>query len=124
MKNYIITQLLTSKKVWLGIASIVIPMVANYLNVDEASVSQIWWSLIAMLGGQAAADWGKSKKQLKNKYLEYQDEILHLFENGVGFAEIARHLIDNHRLQVAPDYLRKQVGEIVRYLISDKEIVA
>ena len=62
MKIYIITQLLTSKKVWLGIASIVIPMVANYLNVDEASVSQIWWSLIAMLGGQAAADWGKSKK--------------------------------------------------------------
>ena len=61
---------------------------------------------------------------MKNKYLEYQDEILHLFENGVGFAEIARHLIDNHRLQVAPDYLRKQVGEIVRYLISDKEIVA
>ena len=61
---------------------------------------------------------------MKNKYLEYQDEILHLFENGVGFAEIARHLIDNHRLEVAPDYLRKQVGEIVRYLISDKEIVA
>lgn len=62
MKNYIITQLLTSKKVWLGIASIVVPMIANALNVDEASVSQIWWSLIAMLGGQAAADWGKSKK--------------------------------------------------------------
>ena len=61
---------------------------------------------------------------MKNKYLEYQDEILHLFENGVGFAEIARHLIDNHRLEVAPDYLRKQVGEIIRYLISDKEIVA
>ena len=62
MKNYIITQLLTSKKVWLGIASIVVPLIANALNVDEASVSQIWWSLIAMLGGQAAADWGKSKK--------------------------------------------------------------
>ena len=62
MKNYIITQLLTSKKVWIGIASIVVPMIANALNVDEASVSQIWWSLIAMLGGQAAADWGKSKK--------------------------------------------------------------
>ena len=61
---------------------------------------------------------------MKNKYLEYQDEILHLFENGVGFAEIARHLIDSHRLEVAPDYLRKQVGNIVRYLISDKEIVA
>tara|TARA_R100000963_G_scaffold27518_1_gene18810 strand:+ start:389 stop:619 length:231 start_codon:yes stop_codon:yes gene_type:complete len=62
MKNYIITQLLTSKKVWIGIASIVVPLIANALNVDEASVSQIWWSLIAMLGGQAAADWGKSKK--------------------------------------------------------------
>ena len=61
---------------------------------------------------------------MKNKYLEYQDEILHLFENGVGFAEIARHLIDSHRLEVAPDYLRKQVGNVVRYLIADKEIVA
>ena len=62
MKNYIITKLLTSKKVWLGIASIIIPLVAKALDVDENSVSQIWWSLIAMLGGQAAADWGKSKK--------------------------------------------------------------
>jgi hypothetical protein len=62
MKNYIITQLLSSKKVWIGIASIIVPLIANFLNVDETSVSQIWWSLIAMLGGQAAADWGKSKK--------------------------------------------------------------
>jgi len=62
MKNYIITQLLTSKKVWLGLASIVIPLIANTLNVDEESVSKIWWSLIAMLGGQSFADFGKSKK--------------------------------------------------------------
>jgi|TARA_R110001599_G_scaffold261446_1_gene461840 hypothetical protein len=62
MKNYIITQLLTSKKVWLGLASIVIPLIANALNVDEESVSKIWWSLIAMLGGQSFADFGKSKK--------------------------------------------------------------
>ena len=62
MKNYIITQLLTSKKVWLGLASIVIPLIANALNVDEESVSKIWWTLIAMLGGQSFADFGKSKK--------------------------------------------------------------
>ena len=62
MKNYIITKLLTSKKVWLGIASIIIPLVAKTLDVDENSVSQIWWSLIAMLGGQSLADFGKSKK--------------------------------------------------------------
>ena len=62
MQNYIITKLLTSKKVWLGISSIVIPLIANALNVDEESVSKIWWSLIAMLGGQSFADFGKSKK--------------------------------------------------------------
>ena len=62
MKNYIITQLLTSKKVWLGLASIIIPLIANALDVDEESVSKIWWSLIAMLGGQSFADFGKSKK--------------------------------------------------------------
>ena len=62
MKNYILTQLLTSKKVWLGLASIIIPLIANALNVDEESVSKIWWSLIAMLGGQSFADFGKSKK--------------------------------------------------------------
>jgi hypothetical protein len=62
MKNYVITQLLSSKKVWLGISSILVPMIANYLGVDEDSVSKIWWSLIAMLGGQSLADFGKSKK--------------------------------------------------------------
>ena len=65
MKNYIITQLLTSKKVWLGLAAIIIPMIAKYLNVDEESVSQIWWSLIAMLGGQSLADLGKESKKKK-----------------------------------------------------------
>ena len=62
MKNYILTQLLTSKKVWLGISSIVVPMIALALGVDESSVSDIWWSLIAMLGGQSLADFGKSNK--------------------------------------------------------------
>ena len=62
MQNYIIKQLLSSKKVWLGISSIVIPIVASWLGVDETSVSQIWWSLIAMLGCQSLADFGKSNK--------------------------------------------------------------
>tara|TARA_R110000787_G_scaffold109662_1_gene218214 strand:+ start:165 stop:353 length:189 start_codon:yes stop_codon:yes gene_type:complete len=62
MKNYILTKLLSSKKVWLGISSIVVPMIALALGVDENSVSQIWWSLIAMLGGQSLADFGKSNK--------------------------------------------------------------
>ena len=62
MKQYILTKLLSSKKVWLGISSIVIPIIASALGVDETSVSQIWWSLIATLGGQSLADFGKSNK--------------------------------------------------------------
>ena len=67
MKNYIITQLLSSKKVWLGISSIVVPLIAKALDVDETSVNQIFWSLIAMLGGQSLADFGKSNKQIQIK---------------------------------------------------------
>ncbi len=62
MKNYIITKLLTSKKVWLGISSIVVPLIANFLGADEEAVSKIWFSLLAMLGGQSLADLGKESK--------------------------------------------------------------
>jgi hypothetical protein len=62
MKNYIIAKLLTSKKVWLGISSIVIPLIANWLGADEDSVSKIWYSCLAMLLGQSAADFGKEGK--------------------------------------------------------------
>ena len=60
--KFILTQLLKSKKVWLGISSIVIPMVANFLGADEEAVSKIWYSLLAMLLGQSAADFGKERK--------------------------------------------------------------
>tara|TARA_R100001086_G_scaffold132219_1_gene68662 strand:+ start:2796 stop:3029 length:234 start_codon:yes stop_codon:yes gene_type:complete len=63
MKEFLISKLLTSKKVWIGIASIIIPLVAKALDVDEESVSQIWWSLIAILGGQSLADLGKEAKK-------------------------------------------------------------
>ena len=62
MKKYIITKLLTSKKGWLGISSIVVPLIANFLGADEEAVSKIWWSLLAMLGGQSFADFGKESK--------------------------------------------------------------
>mgnify|MGYP003649059673 CR=1 FL=1 len=65
MKNYIITQLLTSKKIWIGLASIIIPLIANFLSVDEESVSRIFYSLLAMLGGQSLADLGKEAKKKK-----------------------------------------------------------
>lgn len=60
--KFILKQLLKSKKVWLGISSIIIPMIANFLGADEEAVSKIWYSLLAMLLGQSAADFGKERK--------------------------------------------------------------
>ena len=60
---------------------------------------------------------------MRNKYLTYQNEILELFDIGHGYHKIAEILIDNHNLPVSSDYLRKTVKEIIRYAISDKEIV-
>ena len=59
----------------------------------------------------------------KNKYLLYQDEIIELFDDGTNYIEISRFLIDKYNLEVSVDYLRKQVKDIVHYLIADKDIV-
>ena len=56
MKNYIITQLLTSKKVWLGISSIVIPMIASALGVDEATATNLFYACLTLVLGQGIAD--------------------------------------------------------------------
>ena len=35
---------------------------------------------------------------MESKYLEYKEEILHLFElDGYGYATIAQHLIDKYK---------------------------
>ena len=60
---------------------------------------------------------------MRSKYLEYKDEILELFDNGQNYIEISAYLIDTYGLDVSIDYLRKQVKQIVHYLIADKDIV-
>ena len=60
---------------------------------------------------------------MKNKYLNYKDEILELFDNGQNYIEISSFLIDKYKLDVSIDYLRKQVKNIVHYLIADKDII-
>ena len=62
MKQFILMKLLKSKKIWLGISSIIIPMIANFLGVDEEAVSKMYWSILAMLVGQSFADFGKESK--------------------------------------------------------------
>ena len=60
---------------------------------------------------------------MRSKYLEYKDEILELFDNGQNYIEISDYLIDTYGLDVSIDYLRKQVKNIVHYLIADKDII-
>ncbi len=60
---------------------------------------------------------------MKSKYLNYKDEILELFDNGKNYIEISSFLIDKYKLEVSIDYLRKQVKDVVHYLIADKDIV-
>ena len=60
---------------------------------------------------------------MKSKYLEYKDEILELFDHGKNYIEISDYLIDTYSLDVSIDYLRKQVKNIVHYLIADKDII-
>ena len=60
---------------------------------------------------------------MRSKYLEYKDEILELFDNGQNYIEISDYLIDTYGLDVSVDYLRKQVKNIVHYLIADKDII-
>ena len=62
MKQYILMKLLKSKKVWLGISSIVIPLIAGAIGADEGAVGKSWYSCVARLLGQSAADFGKESK--------------------------------------------------------------
>ena len=60
---------------------------------------------------------------MRSKYDIYKDEILTLFNREKGYTEISRCLIDKYHLEVSVDYLRKTIKELVRYWISDKDIV-
>ena len=62
LENFLIGQMIKSKKFWYAISSVVVPAIVTYLGVDEVHVSKIWWYLLAMLLGQSEADFGKSAK--------------------------------------------------------------
>ncbi|QDP49468.1 MAG: hypothetical protein Unbinned2716contig1000_49 [Prokaryotic dsDNA virus sp.] len=62
MKEYLLMTILKSKKVWYTIAAIVVPMIAKALDVDETSVSNIFWALVSLTGAQGIADMGKHSK--------------------------------------------------------------
>jgi len=62
MKNYLILTMLKSKKVWYTIAAIIVPFIARSLDVDEVHVSEIFWSILALLGVTGLQDFGKEAK--------------------------------------------------------------
>lgn len=59
MKNYLISTILKSKKVWYTIAAMVIPQIARLLGVSEDAVTEIFWALVALTGAQGVADISK-----------------------------------------------------------------
>ena len=48
---------------------------------------------------------------------------MELFDNGANYNEIAGYLIDTYSLAVSVDTLRKNVKQVVHYIIGDQEIV-
>ncbi len=62
MKNYLILTMLKSKKVWYTLAAIIVPFIARSLGVDEIYVSEIFWSILALLGVTGLQDFGKEAK--------------------------------------------------------------
>ena len=60
---------------------------------------------------------------MKNKYLKYKKEIMHHFDNGVNYIDISKILIDKFNLTVSTDHLRKQVQEVVHYVVGDESVL-
>ena len=59
MKQWIISQMLSSKKFWYTIAGIVVPLIVRYLGVDEATATNLFYAALTLVVGQGIADSGK-----------------------------------------------------------------
>lgn len=63
LKTYLIGQMITSKKFWYAIASVVVPSIVTYIGVSEATANDLFYALLALLFGQSFADFGKEAKK-------------------------------------------------------------
>jgi|TARA_R100001530_G_scaffold105677_1_gene73795 hypothetical protein len=59
MKNFLIGQMLKSKKFWYAVSSIVIPLIVSYLGVDETTASNLFYACLTLVVGQGIADSAK-----------------------------------------------------------------
>ena len=56
MKNWLILTMMKSKKFWYAVSSIVVPMLVQYLGVDEETASNLFYACLALVLGQGIAD--------------------------------------------------------------------
>tara|TARA_Y100001951_G_C11254537_1_gene248561 strand:+ start:211 stop:402 length:192 start_codon:yes stop_codon:yes gene_type:complete len=59
LENFLIGQMIKSKKFWYAISSVVVPAIVTYLGVDEATASNLYYALLALVLGQGIADIAK-----------------------------------------------------------------
>ena len=59
MKNFLIGQMLKSKKFWYAVSSIVIPLIVSYLGVDETTAYNLFYACLTLVVGQGIADSAK-----------------------------------------------------------------
>tara|TARA_R110002020_G_scaffold463823_2_gene684084 strand:+ start:76 stop:285 length:210 start_codon:yes stop_codon:yes gene_type:complete len=58
----VVNNIFKSKKFIYGLAGIVIPLLMTHFGWSEDVATQVWQTAIVLILGQAAADFGKSKK--------------------------------------------------------------
>ncbi len=62
LEKFLIGQMLKSKKFWYAISSVVVPALVTFLGVDEATATNLYYSLLTLVLGQGIADIAKAKK--------------------------------------------------------------
>ena len=58
-KKWLISAMLSSKKFWYAVASIVVPIIVTYLGVDEETATKLFYAALTLVVGQGIADSGK-----------------------------------------------------------------
>jgi|TARA_R110002012_G_scaffold297920_1_gene496091 hypothetical protein len=58
-KNFLIGQMIKSKKFWYAVSSIVIPLIVTHLGVDEATATNLFYACLTLVVGQGIADSAK-----------------------------------------------------------------
>lgn len=58
----ILKKFLNSRKFWITMGSIFVPMVAVKLNMSPEDIEKLYYSLLALLLGQSISDFGKGNK--------------------------------------------------------------